>query len=119
MTQTLPNLSLSPAGADREQNAYSFPSGKQTLICFVKEDCPTTRTSMPLLQQAKEIFGENIDVVALAQNGEDDLVLVQEYGLTVPFLDDSRLNTSYSRLSLFFISYFKLIPLSSIIQRLN
>ena len=96
MTQTLPNFSLSPAGADREQNAYSFPSGKQTLICFVKEDCPTTRTSMPLLQQAKEIFGENIDVVALAQNGEDDLVLVQEYGLTVPFLDDSRLNTSYA-----------------------
>ena len=96
MTETLPNFSLSPVGAEREQNAYSFPSGKQTLICFVKEDCPTTRTSMPLLQQAHDIFGENIDVIALAQNGEDDLVLVQEYGLTIPFLDDSTLNTSYA-----------------------
>ena len=92
----LPNFSLPTAGATRTQNAYSFPSGRPTLICFVKEDCPTTRIAMPLLQKAHEVFGENIDVVALAQNGEDDLVLAQEYGLEMPLLDDSNLTTSFA-----------------------
>ena len=92
----LPNFSLPTAGATRTQNAYSFPSGRPTLICFVKEDCPTTRIAMPLLQKAHEVFGENIDIVALAQNGEDDLVLAQEYGLEMPLLDDSNLTTSFA-----------------------
>ena len=82
MPTQLPSFSLPTAGATRTQNAYSFPSGRPTLLCFVKEDCPTTRISMPLLQKAFEEFGEEIDIVALAQNGDDDLVLVEAVSYT-------------------------------------
>ena len=51
---------------------------------------------MPLLQKAFEEFGEEIDIVALARNGDDDLVLVEEYSMTLPFLDESTLNTSFA-----------------------
>jgi len=96
MPTQLPSFSLPTAGATRTQNAYSFPSGRPTLLCFVKEDCPTTRISMPLLQKAFEEFSDGVDIVALAQNGDDDLVLTEEYSMTLPFLDESTLNTSYA-----------------------
>ena len=96
MPTQLPSFSLPTAGATRTQNAYSFPSGRPTLLCFVKEDCPTTRISMHLLQKAFEEFSAGVHIVALAQNVNVDLVLTEQFSMTPPFLDESPLHASYA-----------------------
>ncbi|MDA0270730.1 MAG: TlpA family protein disulfide reductase [Chloroflexi bacterium] len=73
----------------------AFPAGGLSLICFAKEDCATTRLSMPLLAAAHEAFGGAVEFLTLLQNGEEDLVLGDEYGLAMPLLDDSALHTSF------------------------
>ncbi|MCK9520133.1 MAG: redoxin domain-containing protein [Dehalococcoidia bacterium] len=78
------------AGVERQ-----FPGGRRALLCFVKEDCPTCHLSMPLIEQAHRAFGETIDVWAIGQDGAGNAKLVDEYGLTVPMLDDSALRVSY------------------------
>ena len=39
---------------DASGRAYTFPSESPTLLCFVKEDCPTCNTVVPLLEQINE-----------------------------------------------------------------
>jgi hypothetical protein len=78
------------AGAER-----AFPSGRRALLCFIKEDCPTCRLSMPLIEEAHRAFGEVIDVWAIGQDAEGNAKLVADFGLTVPMLDDSTLQVSY------------------------
>ena len=89
-TKTLPGFELHDGKADR-----AFPSGRGTLLAFVKEDCPTCRLSMPLIREMQEQYGESVDVWAVGQDAEGNAVLVDEFGLPGPMLDDSELKVSY------------------------
>lgn len=88
---SLPAFSLT--GLDGAERA--FPTGRTALLCFVKEDCPTCVLSMPLIQAASEAFGEAIDVWCIGQEAAGNARLVEQFGLTAPMLDDSRLHVSY------------------------
>ena len=86
-----------PAFSLRDQSAGErrFPSGRPALLAFVKEDCPTCGTSMPLIEGAHRAFGEVVDVWAVGQEAEGNAALVDRYGLTLPMLDDSELGVSF------------------------
>ena len=54
----LPAFSL----RDDSKADTSFPSGRPSLICFVKEDCPTCNDAIPLIDALHRGFGEGVDV---------------------------------------------------------
>lgn len=90
-TDRLPPFELT----DLHGAAWAFPTRRLTLLCFVKEDCPTCDTSMPLIEQVHRAYGDALDVLLVGQDDAGNRVLVQRHGLTAPMLDDSALHVSY------------------------
>jgi hypothetical protein len=74
----------------------SFPGNRQALICFVKEDCPTCKTVMPILEACYKALGDSIDVHLVGQTSEGNLQLIEQFDLTAPILDDSSLKVSFA-----------------------
>ncbi|MDP7144833.1 MAG: hypothetical protein QGH75_05825 [Pseudomonadales bacterium] len=81
---------------DASGRAYTFPSESPTLLCFVKEDCPTCNTVVPLLEQINEASGDALTVLAAGQTTEGNAVLQQRHAMAVPLLDDSSLKVSFT-----------------------
>ena len=102
MSKTLPPFSL----ADMSGTQHSFPAGpadpagqagdeqRPTLLCFVKEDCPTCNLAMPLLQALHD--GGDVAVLAPGQTAAGNRALIERHGLTLPLLDDSTLKVSFA-----------------------
>ena len=88
----LPSFTL----RDSRGEPVAFPAGRNALLCFVKEDCPTCGLSMPLIEQAHRAFSEKVDVLAIGQDREGNETLIKRHELTAPMLDDSALKTSFS-----------------------
>ena len=88
----LPSFSL----VDQQSHERAFPTGRPTLLAFVKEDCPTCGTSMPLIEGAHRAFGDALDVLAIGQEADGNAILVERHELTLPLLDDSELAVSYN-----------------------
>jgi peroxiredoxin len=88
----LPSFSLN----DLQGNERSFPTTRPTLLCFVKEDCPTCGLSMPLIEEAYRAYGNAVDVIAIGQDRAGNEALAERHGLTVPMLDDSALKVSFT-----------------------
>ena len=80
---------------DQRSEERAFPTGRPALLAFVKEDCPTCGTSMPLIEGAHRAFGGAVDILAIGQEAEGNAVLVDRHELTLPLLDDSELDVSY------------------------
>ena len=80
---------------DQRSEERAFPTGRPALLAFVKEDCPTCGTSMPLIEGAHRAFGGEVDVLAIGQDAEGNAILVDRHALTLPLLDDSELDVSY------------------------
>ena len=88
----LPEFTLADlAGAQRR-----FPTGRLTMLCFVKEDCPTCGISMPVIEAFHRAFSEKADIFAVGQEAEGNRVLGDRYFLTCPMLDDSALSASFA-----------------------
>ena len=87
----LPAFSL----RDQHGGARRFPGGRPALLAFVKEDCPTCRTSLPLIEGAHRAFGAEADVWAIGQDAGGPAALAGRHGLTLPVLDDSALGVSF------------------------
>ena len=81
---------------DSADRSFSFPTGRHTLLCFVKEDCPTCGLSMPLIEEAYRAFGNAVDVVAIGQDRAGNDLLVERHRLSVPMLDDTPLKVSFA-----------------------
>jgi hypothetical protein len=81
---------------DSKGRVVSFPSGRLTLLCFVKEDCPTCGLSTPLIEQAFRAYGGSAAVLAIGQDRAGNEILIERHGLTVPMLDDSALKVSFA-----------------------
>lgn len=73
---------------------YAVPNGAKTLICFVKEDCPTCNLIAPLLEQAHK--EGDIPVLAVGQTSDGNRKLAESHELSVPILDDSTLIVSFA-----------------------
>ena len=90
MPDNLPPFSL----ADLNGTDFSFPRAERTVLCFVKEDCPTCNLVMPLLE-ALHNSGE-LTVLAPGQTADGNQTLVERHSLTLPLLDDSTLKVSFA-----------------------
>src|SRR5579863_5565569 len=89
---TLPEFSLKDlTGAERK-----FPSGRNALLCFVKEDCATCQMTMPIMEAVHAAFASKLEVVAIGQDAEGNAKLVEHHRLKTPMLDDSALKVSFA-----------------------
>src|SRR5665213_123327 len=91
-TRLLPRFSL----GDAQGNTQAFSGTQSTLLCFVKEDCPTCVLSIPLIESAHRAFAHAVQVFAIGQDRAGNDALVKRYRLTVPMLDDLELRVSFS-----------------------
>jgi len=91
----LPIKSQAPAfDLESAQGAsHSFPSGQNTLICFIKEDCPTCKLIVPILEQLHQ---KQLLILAIGQTKDGNDRLIKEFDLTMPILDDSDLKVSFA-----------------------
>ena len=87
---SLPAFSL----RDIQGREHSFPAGRPTLLCFVREDCPTCGLTMPLIDAAYRAFGAAVNVWSVGQEGNE--ILVDRHRLSVPMLDDMAVKTSFA-----------------------
>jgi thiol-disulfide isomerase/thioredoxin len=87
----LPAFDLSD-GAGRTR---SFPSDRQALICFIKEDCPTCNQVMPVLDAFAKAYGDKVDILFAGQTVDGNAVLAEKHNPSFPILDDSSLKTSF------------------------
>ena len=78
------------------QESVSFPGGRPTVLCFVKEDCPTCNDAMPLLDALYRSLSEHVDVRVAGQTLEGNRLLTANHDLAVPILDDSSLKVSFA-----------------------
>ena len=47
--------------SDMDGNAHIFNSDRPSIICFVKEDCPTCRVALPVISALFEVFSAYYD----------------------------------------------------------
>jgi hypothetical protein len=87
---SLPAFSL----YDLEGKKRSFPNGKTSLLCFVREECETCHLSMPVIEAVYRAYGGTISLWVVGQ--EDNEKLRQRLHVTVPILDDTALRTSFA-----------------------
>ena len=90
MTATPPAFSL----RDLTGEARAFPTGRPSLICFVKEDCNTCNLAAPVLEAFHRAWCDLADIWMLGQSADGNAILRDSHGLTLPILDDSALRTS-------------------------
>jgi hypothetical protein len=79
-----------------EGDDVSFPSGGAALICFVKEDCPTCNTAMPVIDAWHRGYGGSVNVLVPGQTEAGNRTLIETHALAVPVLDDSTLKVSFA-----------------------
>ena len=90
-------LSLSPFQLiDLAGSTRSFPSERQSIVCFVKEDCPTCREVMPVLAAMHAALASKLDVLVVGQTVEGNKKLQQDFDLPFSLLDDSALKVSFA-----------------------
>ena len=73
---------------------HAFPKAARTVICFVKEDCPTCNLVMPLLEAANS--SAEAVVLTAGQTAEGNETLIERHGLKMPILNDSTLKVSFA-----------------------
>ena len=74
----------------------SFPGERKSLVCFVKEDCPTCREVMPVLAAMHNAFAGSMDVHIIGQTTEGNATLESEFSPPFTLLDDSTLKVSFA-----------------------
>ncbi len=90
--RTLPRFTLKDSAGEQR----TFPTGRHSLLAFVKEDCPTCVLSMPVIEAARRAYGDALDVWIIGQESEGNDRLEQQFGLDDPILDDSALKVSFA-----------------------
>ena len=91
----LPANSQAPAFQLDNQSGdpVALPDDNASIICFVKQDCPTCQLVMPVLEQ---LHAEGHRIIAIGQTTEGNQQLITDFNLTLPFLDDSKLKISFA-----------------------
>jgi len=92
MSMAVPPFSLQ----DSRGENVSFPSGKPSLVCFVKEDCPTCKEVMPVLAALSDAFADHLDIHVIGQTLEGNAVLEETFAPPFSLLDDSTLKVSFA-----------------------
>ncbi len=72
-----------------------FSGEDQSLVCFIKEDCPTCREVMPLLSALQDHLDGQIEFHVLGQTQEGNALLEIEFSPAFSIIDDSDLKVSF------------------------
>ena len=72
-----------------------FSGKNQSLVCFIKEDCPTCREVMPLLNALKGHLDGQLEFHVLGQTLEGNAILQKEFSPSFSIVDDSELKVSF------------------------
>ena len=96
MTETTHMAKPAFALQDLQGQPHQFPTGRGSLVCFVKEDCQTCNLVAPILETLHRSWGGALDVLVLGQSADGNRILTERHGLSVPILDDSRCETSFA-----------------------
>jgi thiol-disulfide isomerase/thioredoxin len=91
MSNQQPAFSLNDLAGD----AHHFPRQLPSLICFVKEDCETCNTAAPVLDALHKAYGAQVDVLLIAQSGQNNATFAACHELSMPVLDDSSCKTAF------------------------
>ncbi len=83
------------ARQDTDGRMHGFPSGRPSLVCFIKEDCKTCNLVAPLLEAFQKAFADQADILIVGQSGAGNEVFRKRHALTVPVLDDGDCAVSY------------------------
>ena len=90
-------LSLSPFQlTDLSGTPQNFSGNSQSVVCFVKEDCPTCREVMPVLAAMHEALAPHLDFLVVGQTAQGNEKLQQDFNLPFSLLDDSALKVSFA-----------------------
>ena len=75
--------------------SVAFPAGRSALVAFVKEDCPTCNTVMPVLEAFRKA-APDVDWLVLGQDEGGNRILADRYDLGAPLLNDDALKVSFA-----------------------
>jgi len=92
MGMVVPPFSL----ADGAGHDVNFPGERESLVCFVKEDCPTCREVMPVLAAFARTFKDHLDIHVVGQTKRGNTILEENFDLPFKLLDDSTLKVSFA-----------------------
>src|SRR2546423_13381461 len=87
----LPQFTLLDSAGER----HSFPTGRHSLLVFVKEDCATCVLSMPVIEAACRAYGDAIDAWVIGQEAAGNDRLRQPFSLSRPVVGGSAPKGSY------------------------
>ena len=90
MNSVAPFTLMEVSGDDR-----SYSGKGQSLICFIKEDCPTCRDVMPLLKVLGSHLDASLEFLVVGQTSDGNKVLEKEFSPGFSILDDSALKVSF------------------------
>ncbi len=90
-TEKLSSFSLDNSNG----NSCEFPTKGRSIVCFVKEDCPTCREVMPVIDSMAVAMANQIDFFILGQTLEGNKILEEEFSPSFSILDDSQLKVSF------------------------
>ena len=92
MPKALPPFLLEDSAGE----GHAFPSARRSLVCFVKEDCPTCNEVMPVLDAFHQALGGEMDFFVAGQTLAGNARLTEHHDPGFPVLDDSRLKVSFA-----------------------
>src|SRR5579875_1328773 len=89
---TLPRIVL----RDQHGRDWTLPSGRDMLLRFVHDGCPTCDLTLPILERLYRHFGGALAIAAIGQEAAGNAALIERHRLTLPMLDDSALKLSFA-----------------------
>lgn len=91
MTETLKPFALE----DRSGNSMDVPTGRASLLCFLKDDCPTCQIALPIIDAFHRAYGEQIDIIAVDQSDPAGGGVYAGDRTDIAILDDSACKTAF------------------------
>jgi hypothetical protein len=82
--------------ADDQERLHHFTGSTASVVCFVKEDCPTCQEAMPVLVALHRAFGERLPFLIVGQTRDGNRALARQFQPGFTMLDDSALTVSFA-----------------------
>ena len=79
-----------------EGDSVSSPASQRALVCFIKEDCPTCKEVMPVLDAFFRQYASRMPVHIIGQTQSGNRALAEQFKPEFSILDDSALQVSFA-----------------------
>ncbi len=72
-----------------------FDPAERSVVCFVKDDCPTCLEILPTVERLRAHFAGHLPFLVVGQDEAGNRMLEERFELAAPLLDDAELTVSY------------------------